>query len=172
MFFYLIFNSTIIKHNLELKSKIIKTLLYGCIAYIIIHATLFIGGVNALLYNFKTYFWLFFILDCIVLNMVIHSKYNIRIDRIIKKLIPFITPGKSININPEIGRDQNNVTKNKTTNSQPKKVHFNKSPHKVKLYNDYDSDSDSDSDSDAESEMNTDLDIDFKQFKNSLDFSE
>ena len=174
MFFYLIFNSTIIKHNLELKSKIIKTLLYGGIAYIIIHATLFIGGENALLYNFKTYFWLFFILDCIVLNMVLHSKYNIRIDRIIKKIIPFITPGKSNNINPEISRVLNNVTENKPKNSQPKKVHFNQNPQTVKLYNDFDSESDSESesDSDAESEMNTDLDIDFKQFKNSLDFSD
>lgn len=172
MFFYLIFNSTIIKHNLDLKSKIIKTLLYGGIAYIIIHATLFIGGENALLYNFKTYFWLFFVLDCIVLNLLLNSKYNIRIDKIIKKILLSVNNKKKSGEFNQL--NQTNIeSKNEKKNIDTKKVHFNTNQQKVKLYNnDYYSDSDSDSDSDGESEMNTDLDIDFKQFKNSLDFSD
>ena len=177
MFFYLIFNSTIIKHNLDLKSKIIQTLLYGCVAYIIIHATLFIGGENALLYNFKTYFWLFFILDIIVLCLLLQSKYNINFEKILKNVLEMITKEKKIiaQNKPIIPTKETPILKpalkNKNKNKNKSKgVKFNL-PKKEYGY-DSDSGSDSDSDSEAESEMNTDLDIDFKQFKQSLDFSD
>ena len=60
MFFYLIQHSTIIEKELDLNTKITKIFLYGGISYIILHATLFIGGKEALLYSLKSYFWLFF----------------------------------------------------------------------------------------------------------------
>ena len=63
MFLYLLQNSTLIDSGLDKTIKNTKILLYGGISYIILHATLFIGGKDALFYNLKTYFWLFVILD-------------------------------------------------------------------------------------------------------------
>ena len=63
MFFYLLNNSTIIDTNISEKERNIKILIYGSICYIVLHATLFIGGEGALLYSLKPYFWLFLILD-------------------------------------------------------------------------------------------------------------
>ena len=63
MFFYLLKNSTIIDINLSDTERNTKIIIYGCICYIVLHATLFIGGKDALLYSLKPYFWLFLILD-------------------------------------------------------------------------------------------------------------
>ena len=59
MFFYLLYNSTLIEKELDEYNRSIKVLIYGSIAYIILHAVLFIGGEEALLYSLKIYFWLF-----------------------------------------------------------------------------------------------------------------
>ena len=75
MFFYLFLNSSILDNELDEHSKNIKVVLYGGISYIILHATLFIGGKDALLYNLKQYFWLFFILDCSIL-LLTHVSNN------------------------------------------------------------------------------------------------
>ena len=63
MFFYLLKNSTIVDNNYDIHSKNTKILIYGSICYILLHATLFLGGKDALLYSLKPYFWLFLILD-------------------------------------------------------------------------------------------------------------
>ena len=70
MFFYLIQHSTLIEKELDDNTKIIKIFLYGGISYIVLHATLFIGGENALLYSLKHYFWLFFMLDITTIFLV------------------------------------------------------------------------------------------------------
>ena len=63
MFFYLLKNSTIIDPDLEEQPRNTQILIYGTVAYIILHATLFIGGKEALLNCLKPYFWLFLFLD-------------------------------------------------------------------------------------------------------------
>ena len=73
MFFYLLKNSTIIDINLSENERNTKIIIYGCICYIVLHATLFIGGTEALLYSLKPYFWLFLILDLTV-NYINHTK--------------------------------------------------------------------------------------------------
>jgi hypothetical protein len=72
MFFYLLKNSTIIDINLSDSERNTKIIIYGCICYIVLHATLFIGGKDALLYSLKPYFWLFLILDLTV-NYINHN---------------------------------------------------------------------------------------------------
>ena len=72
MFFYLLKNSTIIDINLSDSTRNTKIIIYGCICYIVLHATLFIGGKDALLYSLKPYFWLFLILDLSV-NYINHN---------------------------------------------------------------------------------------------------
>ena len=76
MFFYLLKNSTIIDINLSDSERNTKIIIYGCICYIVLHATLFIGGKDALLYSLKPYFWLFLILDLTV-NYINHNKKEI-----------------------------------------------------------------------------------------------
>ena len=70
MFFYLLNNSTIIDINLSFQERQIKILIYGSVCYIILHATLFIGGEEALLYSLKPYFWLFLVLDLSINYMI------------------------------------------------------------------------------------------------------
>ena len=76
MFFYLLYNSTLIEKELDEYNRSIKVLIYGCITYIILHAILFIGGEEALLYSLKIYFWLFLLLDGIVLFLMFNKKNN------------------------------------------------------------------------------------------------
>lgn len=61
MFYYLLHNSSFIKTG-ELKERLISTLIYGSVIYIIIHALLSFTNKK----NLITYFWFLFMLDCIV----------------------------------------------------------------------------------------------------------
>ena len=70
MFFYLLYNSTLIEKEIDEYNRSIKVLIYGSIAYIVLHAVLFIGGEEALLHSLKIYFWLFLVLDAIVLFLM------------------------------------------------------------------------------------------------------
>ena len=62
MFFYLFYNSTLIKSNSE-GQKNINTLIYGSIIYIVLHAVLFSKNDDQFK-NLRTYYWLLFSLDC------------------------------------------------------------------------------------------------------------
>ena len=155
MFFYLIQNSTIIEKELDKNTKITKIFLYGGISYIILHATLFIGGKDALLNSLKGYFWLFFVLDIIMI--FISNNKDIDFNNIIillkNKLIH--TPKKQkikkeINIKPPLEPIINNYRPN-NINKEKKKVSF------AEKY-EYTSDSDSD----------VGTDIDFEEFNKSL----
>ena len=77
MFFYLLQHSTLIEKELDKNTKITKIFLYGGISYIVLHATLFIGGTDALLYSLKKYFWLFLILDIITIVFVNNKDINL-----------------------------------------------------------------------------------------------
>ena len=148
MFFYLIYNSTLISKEINEKNKYNKVFLYGSISYIILHATLFIGGKDALLYSLKNYFWLFFILDIVTIVLVnnkdidinsilngIKSSFNTKPTKEIKNTSPILTKSKF----------------KKQKNNFEKKVTFAED-------NEYTSDSDSD----------IGTDIDFDEFKQSL----
>ena len=67
MFFYLINNSSFFNKSVNNQDKYIKLLIYGTVAYVVLHAILFVGGEDALFYNFRYYFWTFLALDICVL---------------------------------------------------------------------------------------------------------
>ena len=143
MFFYLLQNSTLIEQELDKNTKTTKIILYGGVSYIILHATLFIGGKDALFYNLKNYFWLFLVLDISI--FVINNK-DITLD---------------INnyINTIFNKKQKGSIKNNTNNTTPN----NKLIRKEKKVTFVD---DNDYSSDSESDIGTD--IDFEEFKHSL----
>ena len=67
MFFYLINNSNFFNKSVSKTDKYVKLLIYGTVAYIVLHAILFVGGKEALFYNFRYYFWIILALDVAVL---------------------------------------------------------------------------------------------------------
>lgn len=67
MFFYLINNSNFFNKSVSKTDKYVKLLIYGTVAYIVLHAILFVGGKEALFYNFRYYFWIILTLDVAVL---------------------------------------------------------------------------------------------------------
>ena len=154
MFFYLIQNSTLIEKELDKNTKITKIFLYGGISYIILHATLFIGGKDALLNSLKGYFWLFFVLD--ISMIIITNNKDIDLNNIIillkNKLLTNSTPKKQINQKklPE------SIIKNTSNNYRP--LENRKKTVKFVEESEYTSDSDSD----------IGTDIDFDEFKQSL----
>lgn len=169
MFFYLFLNSSILDNELDEDNKNIKVVLYGGISYIILHATLFIGGKDALLYNLKQYFWLFFILDCSILLLSHVSNNNGKINlkhpifsflhdvlNFSKRNTQVTTINTQNNRNIPPGIPPQNIKTNKQNRRAPvkKEVKFDLDLNNM----DYSSDSDSD----------IGTDIDFESFKNSL----
>lgn len=115
MFFYLLKNSTIIEPELDENSRNTKILIYGTVAYIVLHATLFIGGEEALLNCLKPYFWLFVFLDIGIISM------NSEID--FKRLLnnkQIVNQGKtqSQNINSQNEKEINNIFDSFLKNSE------------------------------------------------------
>jgi hypothetical protein len=138
MFFYLIQSSTLIEPELDKNTKMIKIFLYGGISYIILHATLFIGGEEALLYSLKNYFWLFLLLDITTIFLINNKDINIGIlNNFLKKNI--------------VKKGHKKGNKKVIPKKIEKKVHFAEE-------NEYSSDSDSD----------IGTDVDFEEFKQSL----
>ena len=140
MFFYLIQHSTLIEKELDQKSKIIKVFLYGGIAYIVLHATLFIGGKDALLYSLKNYFWLFFILDITTLFLINNNDIN---------LDDLLSHFKNKRSSKPIIKSQNQLKK--TVKRPSKKVNFEEPIY----YS-------------SESETDIGSDVDFDEFKRTL----
>ena len=153
MFFYLLQNSTLIEKELDKNTKITKIFLYGGISYIVLHATLFIGGDDALLYSLKGYFWLFLILD--IITIILINNKDIDLNSILNGIKNnFISsPTKKIN----------NVINNPIKSTLKKDNNFEKKKFEKKVSfadNIYISDNESDSD--------IGTDIDFDEFKHSL----
>ena len=172
MFFYLFLNSSILDNELDEHNKNIKVVLYGGISYIILHATLFIGGKDALLYNLKQYFWLFFILDCSILLLSHVSNNNGKINlkhpvfsflhdvlNFSKRNTQETTINTQNNRNISAGIPQPNIRANKNRQVKQRAPMKKEVSFDLNLNNmDYSSDSDSD----------IGTDIDFEAFKNSL----
>jgi hypothetical protein len=153
MFFYLIQNSTLIEKELDKNTKITKIFLYGGISYIILHATLFIGGKDALLNSLKGYFWLFFILDIIMI--IITNNKDIDLNNTI-----ILIKNKLLTNNPKKQTNQTksleSIIKKPSNNYRP--IENKKKTVKFVEEQEYTSDSDSD----------IGTDIDFEEFKQSL----
>lgn len=152
MFFYLLYNSSLIEKELDDYNRSVKVLIYGSIAYIILHAVLFIGGKDALLYSLKIYFWLFLILDAIVLFLM--NNKNKTNKNIFETIFSYKNKENKENKNKEnkiLNTQFKPIVKN--NRSSKKKVKFNLDKY-------YSSDSDSDSD------IGTDIDL--VSFKESL----
>lgn len=153
MFFYLLYNSTLIEKELDEYNRSIKVLIYGSIAYIILHAVLFIGGEEALLYSLKVYFWLFLILDGLVLFLMFNKKSNNN-----KNVFELLFGKKkkdnqNLNTNNQQMVNQNQQLTNRNVNNlRRKKVKFNLEPQ-------YES-------SDSDSDIGTDIDL--ASFRESL----
>lgn len=145
MFFYLLQNSTLMDQELDTNTKMIKIFLYGGISYIILHATLFIGGKDALLYNLKNYFWLFLLLDIVIIFMVNNKNINFEI------------VNNYIN-NTLLKRPKSSIKKNSTKKNIVKNHQLKEKKVTFAEENEYSSDS--------ESDIGTD--VDFDEFKQSL----
>ena len=177
MFLYLLKNSTLVDINLSESERNSKILIYGIICYIIIHATLFLGGKDALLYSLKPYFWIFLILDlCINYinvenNDIINNNPSIKqgieqINNVFDKFLKKKEIEKNKKISPNLSNYNNNsnrhynnsVANNSATNNlKKKKVRFQQPI--VNSQDGYSSSSDSD--------LGTDIDMD--SFRASLD---
>ena len=144
MFFYLIQNSTLLKKELEENNRVTKIFLYGGVSYIVLHATLFMGGDDSLLNSLKKYFWMFLILD--LLTVFLTNNSDIKLNDILNKFVKNLTSKPS---KKKSSLKNNNMKK--FEKKVEKKVHFTED-------NEYSSDSDSD----------IGTDIDFEEFKQSL----
>ena len=158
MFFYLLYNSTILEKELDEYNRSIKVLIYGSIAYIILHAVLFIGGEEALLYSLKTYFWLFLILDFVVLGLMFNNKKNKNDNE--KNVFEILFSKFSKNNNNQqiqsVNRVKNPILKQNNLRHRPnirRRVHFNMN---------------NGNESDGESDSDIGTDIDLSAFKASL----
>ena len=150
MFFYLLYNSTLIEKEMDEYNRSIKVLIYGSIAYIILHAVLFIGGEDALLYSLKIYFWLFLLLDAIVLFLMFNKNNKNNKN---KNIFEVLFGKKKIeNKNNNNNNNNNNIYPNNPINSIIKN---NRIPKKTKVkFNTEQYDSDS-----SDSDIGTDIDL-------------
>jgi hypothetical protein len=152
MFFYLLQHSTLIEKELDNNLKITKIFLYGGISYIVLHATLFIGGNDSLLYSLKKYFWLFVILD--ICTIILLNNKDIDLNSILNGIKTSFISNEVNNIKSRNKKILKKHKNNVDNSILEKKVTFSDNNE----YSEYLSDSDSD--------IGTDIDID--EFKQSL----
>lgn len=147
MFFYLLYNSTLLEKEIDEYNRSIKVLIYGSIAYIILHAVLFVGGEEALLYSLKIYFWLFLILDFIVLGLMFNRKNDKNQNNIFEMLFSKLSKSDKKN-NDRLPK--NNIPQITKPILKKRSVKF----------------AEPESDSDSDSDIGTDIDL--TAFKESL----
>lgn len=93
MFFYLLFNSSLIqKMRGTEREKNIRVLIIGVVAYTLLHAVMFIGGRESLMYNLRGYFWIVLALD-IITNLL--TRENLISN--ITKVFPILSSSNSNN---------------------------------------------------------------------------
>ncbi len=139
MFFYLLFNSSLIqKMRGSEREKNIRVLIVGVIAYTLLHAVMFIGGKDSLLHNLKGYFWILLTLD-VITNLLTNEKLLSDI----MKTFPVLGSGKDSDLddgndgyrlivpsaNPnELG----NENRNEKNNQEPRKPRKPREPREPK----------------------------------------
>lgn len=176
MFFYLLKNSTIIDINISEKERSNKIIIYGCICYIIVHATLFIGGTDALLYSLKPYFWIFLFLD-IAVNYINFNNKNMlqnnptfkegmkQINSIFDSFLKKKDLDRNITLNTNLPDLKQTKNKDHIKHNPKKKVRFKTTPK----HNYNHSSNNLDYSSSSDSDIGTDIDIDsFRESLNNL----
>lgn len=155
MFFYLISNSNLFKKSISGHDKYIKLLIYGTIAYIFLHAVLFVGGPDSLFYNFRYYFWIFLALDICVLLATdvnkedsplqklfsngkdeIKNEYRVQLQNAsINDIMKDEVPENNLNLNGNDNRrDTDNANANRNvTDNETRKSSSRKKKKKVKF---------------------------------------
>ena len=131
MFYYLLHNSSFNKKG-ELKDRLITTLIYGSVIYIIIHAIINFSNKK----NFISYFWFLFVLDCTV--FMISNDFNF-----------YTTSMNTLNvkpkekIKPKINILEQDVSDNESTDTEDiiknyikkySKVSFNENKNEIKEF--------------------------------------
>ena len=115
MFYYLIFNSSYTNYD-AVDKKIMMTVLYGTISYIITHAVLANSSIK-IINSFKNYFWILLILDISIIYYIIQNEKltldNFTINQL-KDTINEVINKKNSNVNDyetsnEARNDPNNL---------------------------------------------------------------
>jgi len=139
MFFYLLFNSSLIqKMRGSEREKNIRVLIVGVIAYTLLHAVMFIGGKDSLLHNLKGYFWILLTLD-VITNLLTNEKLLSDI----MKTFPVLGSGKDSDLDdgndgyrlivPSANPDElGNENRNEKNNQEPRKPRLPREPKKKK----------------------------------------
>jgi len=139
MFFYLLFNSSLIqKMRGSEREKNIRVLIVGVIAYTLLHAVMFIGGKDSLLHNLKGYFWILLTLD-VITNLLTNEK----LVSDIMKTFPVLGSGKDSDLDdgndgyrlivPSANPDElGNENRNEKNNQEPRKPRLPREPKKKK----------------------------------------
>ena len=113
------YNSRLFNKSVNGNEKFKRLLIYGTVAYVILHAVLFVGGETALLYNFRHYFWIILGLDlCTLVNDLESS------DSMINKVLG----GQKDEIKSEYRVDIQNATINDIMASQVPEQNINTKP--------------------------------------------
>lgn len=143
MFFYLLFNSSLIKKmKSSERDKNIRVLIVGVVAYTLLHAVMFIGGSESLLYNLRSYFWILLALD-IITNLLTREKllsditkafpvlksssdsYDSDDETGYRLIVPSANPEEELENSKESGADKNPI--NMEIREKPKKKKKSKS---------------------------------------------
>ena len=139
MFFYLLFNSSLIqKMRGSEREKNIRVLIVGVIAYTLLHAVMFIGGKDSLLHNLKGYFWILLTLD-VITNLLTNEKLLSDI----MKTFPVLGSGKDSDLDdgndgyrlivPSANPDElGNENRNEKNNQEVRKPRLPREPKKKK----------------------------------------
>jgi hypothetical protein len=192
MFFYLLKNSSLLNKP-TVEDKNIQIIIYGTIAYVILHAVMFAGGTDSLLYHFKYYYWVILGLDLAVIILKdmtnLTTSFNSLLNRNNEEAndqYRMIIPNSDVNLDPINPQQQQQQQPRKKVKKE-KKVQFeneyrqeiprrheptlenlnsNKSTPLSRLNKNYNIEPDGFSDS--ESEYNSDLDL--ESFEKGLSF--
>ena len=139
MFFYLLFNSSLIqKMKSSERDKNIRVLIVGVVAYTLLHAVMFIGGNESLLYNLRSYFWILLALD-IITNLLTREKlisditnafpvlksssdsYDSEDETGYRLIVPSANPEEELPNSKESGTDKNPINMDIREKSRKKK---------------------------------------------------
>lgn len=143
MFFYLLKNSSLLNKT-GVEDKNIKIIIYGTIAYVILHAVMFAGGEDSLLYHFKYYYWVILGLDLAVIILKDASSLSISLNSLLNRnndeendQYRMIIPNSDVNLDPITPNEQQQPQQPQQPQQQPKKNQQPKKRKKVQFENNY-----------------------------------
>jgi len=139
MFFYLLKNSSLLNKT-GIEDKNIKIIIYGTIAYVILHAVMFAGGEESLLYHFKYYYWVILGLDLAVIILKDASSLTTSLNSLLNRnneeendQYRMIIPNSDVNLNPIIPEEPQRQESHRQEPQRQKK----RKQKKVQFENDY-----------------------------------